>query len=391
MSSYLEITRFYRQICKAHSPRQLWDAAEHVIRLLPAFRQSADPEKSVANARSVVLYGGGRFAAAVIDAWRKKGIQPAYCVDSDPGKWGRLVNGVPTLAPAVLFEDDSKPLVVIAAMITHGIEKTLDERAIPYLYAERDGSVGFLPGHWLLNHRAGFEKVYAALADDFSRSVLLAVSKARLFQRFHFPMKGNCFSVNVATFPQYFPENLLTFAENELFVDCGAFDGDSLVEFAAQMWRSRISDWKAVAFEADRHNLGRIEATLDAYGLRGVEVVNAAVGKEDGLGSASAFHNCRGEDAAGEIRVAALDSALGQRHPTMIKMDIEGDELDALDGARMTIARCRPKLAICVYHQTSHLIDIPLHLLDNHPGYKLFMRHHSPGSLWETVCYAVPA
>lgn len=388
MSFQLEISRSFRQICDADSPQQLWDAAERVIRFLPA--SGADPEESLANAGAVVLYGAGRFADAVIDAWQMKGIRPRYCVDSDPSKWGHLVSAVPTLAPAVLFEDGNKPLVVIAAMITHGIEKTLDEHGIPYLYAERDGSVGFLPGHWLLNHRIEFERVYSALADDFSRKVLLAVSKARLFQRFHFPMKGNYFSVNVSSFPQYFPENVLPFSENELFIDCGAFDGDSLVEFATQMWRSNIRNWNAIAFEADQHNVRRIEATLDAYGLSGVEVINAAVGKEDRLGNAAAFHNCRSEDASGEIQVMALDTTLQKASPTMIKMDIEGDELDALAGARMTIARCKPKLAICTYHLTSHLIDIPLHLLDNHPDYKLFMRHHSPGSLWETVCYGVP-
>jgi hypothetical protein len=70
-------------------------------------------------------------------------------------------------------------------------------------------------------------------------------------------------------------------------------------------------------------------------------------------------------------------------------MDIEGAEPNALRGAAGIIRAQRPKLAICVYHDFRHLWEIPLYVKSLNPGYKLYLRHHTPLE-YETVCYAVP-
>ena len=73
---------------------------------------------------------------------------------------------------------------------------------------------------------------------------------------------------------------------------------------------------------------------------------------------------------------------------TMIKMDIEGSELEALKGAKKTIQRDKPKLAICIYHKPEDMADIPLYIKELVPEYKLYIRHHSNFAT-ETVLYAV--
>ena len=75
--------------------------------------------------------------------------------------------------------------------------------------------------------------------------------------------------------------------------------------------------------------------------------------------------------------------------PTIIKADIEGVEMDMLCGAERTIRRCRPALAISVYHKYSDLWAIPLwiHRLDC--DYDIYLRHH-PNVFTDTVCYAIP-
>ena len=92
------------------------------------------------------------------------------------------------------------------------------------------------------------------------------------------------------------------------------------------------------------------------------------------------------EGTPGEI--VRMSDHLKDEYVTFIKMDIEGAERDALTGAADLIRRCRPDLAICVYHSVSDLWEIPLMIHEIEPSYRLYMRHHTP-LIYETVCYAV--
>jgi len=51
---------------------------------------------------------------------------------------------------------------------------------------------------------------------------------------------------------------------------------------------------------------------------------------------------------------------LGLSKVDFIKMDIEGSERRALLGARQTIQRYHPRMAICVYHLPDDPVVIPL-------------------------------
>lgn len=72
-----------------------------------------------------------------------------------------------------------------------------------------------------------------------------------------------------------------------------------------------------------------------------------------------------------------------------IKMDVEGGENSALKGARETISRFHPKLAICIYHRPDDFITIPKTILDINPNYCFYLKHNS-NNFWETVLFAVP-
>jgi hypothetical protein len=89
------------------------------------------------------------------------------------------------------------------------------------------------------------------------------------------------------------------------------------------------------------------------------------------------------------IRIERLDDICRERAPTLIKMDIEGSEPDALEGARQLIEAHSPVLAICVYHASGHLWEIPLLASKLNPHYRLFLRAHAE-DCWDVTCYAVP-
>lgn len=78
-----------------------------------------------------------------------------------------------------------------------------------------------------------------------------------------------------------------------------------------------------------------------------------------------------------------------QEKATYIKADIESFEYDMLCGAKETIQRYRPRLAICIYHSAADMYKIPLLIKEYCPDYKFSIRHHST-TLSETVLYAYP-
>lgn len=91
----------------------------------------------------------------------------------------------------------------------------------------------------------------------------------------------------------------------------------------------------------------------------------------------------------GDVKITcdAIDDLCARDKVTFIKMDIEGSEQEALNGAEKVIQRDKPKLAICIYHSWEDLYEIPFLIKKMVPEYRLYIRHHSD-TIFETVLYA---
>ena len=86
-------------------------------------------------------------------------------------------------------------------------------------------------------------------------------------------------------------------------------------------------------------------------------------------------------------KVIPLDTVLENKKISLLKMDIEGAEQNALEGAKKIIQQQTPKLAICIYHSLEDLWEIPLQIKRMVPEYKIGVRHHTI-DMGDTVCYA---
>ena len=106
--------------------------------------------------------------------------------------------------------------------------------------------------------------------------------------------------------------------------------------------------------------------------------------------SASHVAECTNIDSSDleVIPVIAMDECEICRDATFIKMDLEGSEIKALQGAKKLILKNKPKLAICIYHSDEDMTGIIDYIHDLVPDYKLYVRHHSVGVI-ETVVYAI--
>lgn len=188
---------------------------------------------------------------------------------------------------------------------------------------------------------------------------------------------------------QYFDLDELIPGEEEGFVDAGSLDGMTSMEF--MKWCAK-SDRKTVyAFEPDKENIGKCRKTLSAYGRNCEIIAKGCWSEETSLqfqvqGNGNSAINPDGGEV---IETTTIDRALEGKKVTFIKMDIEGAELNALYGAKDTIMKNNPRLAICVYHKPEDIWEIPSAVLRFHPGYKLYLRHYSLTDS-ETVLYALP-
>jgi FkbM family methyltransferase len=189
----------------------------------------------------------------------------------------------------------------------------------------------------------------------------------------------------------YFPPEIQPLAD-EVFVDCGAFTGDSIAAF---LDHRGYSFRKALGVEPDPGNCEKMMERFSHSPKRISEKISAlpyAVGSSnrtlhfDVRGSAASRVS---ESATEVVECRTLDTLLASEEPTYIKMDIEGTEPDAIAGAAKTIQTHRPVLAICLYHQLDHLWRVPIALHQLNPDYKLLIRRYAE-DCWELVCYAVP-
>jgi FkbM family methyltransferase len=178
------------------------------------------------------------------------------------------------------------------------------------------------------------------------------------------------------TFPNYFDLDLFPPAKGgDVFVDCGAYDGDSIKSFT-EMYGF---DYKRIyAYEIVPDIFKTLQENLKDY--PNIVFCNRGVADKAGecplavFESASSIVRGFGEPAP----VVALDDDIDEEI-TFIKMDIEGAEPLALTGAQRHIQRSRPKLAVCLYHTLSHLLEIPALIHEIEPDYRLYFRHlHDP-------------
>jgi FkbM family methyltransferase len=176
-------------------------------------------------------------------------------------------------------------------------------------------------------------------------------------------------------------------------VDCGAYTGDT-----AECFLKRLDgDATVTAIEPLSQNFAALEQWIDRSGMQQrVHRVRAALGAIPGLATIDAgsdAHDPRARigQSAGEITpVETLDRLFAGRYRDVhfIKIDIEGFEIDALDGARTLIREAAPGLAIAAYHKPAHLWEIPEWLDAARPGYRLYVGHH-PSAPYECELFCV--
>jgi FkbM family methyltransferase len=351
-------------------------------------------ERVKRNGRPIILYGAAKMAER-IHSYLKKHDAPVTHVAVD----AQYLPGKPFAGHDVMpIEDILRQYEQANYIVAFGARSGMDhiyEKLTPAAAEivwcdagygtvdEIDQEIAFF-GSLASVNKERLENVYAALEDTLSRETLAAYVAQKTtgvfgeYERYYRP-------------DQYFPDELVTLRENEIFVDCGAHHGQSVTAFRGKLARDNIRSCQAIySFEPAQPNYEKIMAsTGDALDWT---VIPKGVWSTDTTLSFHLEGAASGVTSGGSVtvEVIALDSFFAEKACTFIKMDVEGAEIQALRGSRQTILRHRPILAVCLYHKPEDILIIPDFIKRLAPDYRLYIRAHDKPATLELVLYAIP-
>jgi FkbM family methyltransferase len=366
--------------------------------------QNADPAFSAGDglgrSAPLVLCGAGELGRRTLAGLRRLGIEPECFADNQPALWGREVDGLGVVSP----QDAARSLGEQGRFVVTVFNGSAVRRQLGELGCRRVEHYAVLyrqhPGEFLPFGGMSSEAPSAADCDDAQRAAEVWADEpsrreylAQLAWRSS-PETAHLDPPQPAD-QQHFPADLVAFEAGEVFVDAGAFDGDTLRAFLTR-WTDGFRAY--LAFEPDPASHARLVGFVDSLdpAIRGrVEVHNSALGRQSGRvgfqarGTVASAIDARGEHSVACVALDDLDRSPGL--PTSyVKLDAEGAEREILEGGRRLLARRRPVLSICLYHRPADLWEIPLFLRSLGDDYRLFLRRYAE-DCWELVCYAIPA
>lgn len=188
---------------------------------------------------------------------------------------------------------------------------------------------------------------------------------------------------------QYFCEPFIKLDKEEIFIDGGASDLDTTIKFI-----DYVDGYynKVYAFEPLLDDYNRALENLKYYGFKNVEILNYGLWDSNitiGFNYENNGSSAIALDGKNTINTCSIDNVLEGKKATIIKMDIEGAEYNAIIGAKKTIKKYNPILMVCVYHKPNDVFELSDLVLSLNPDYELFLRHYA-FSICETVMYFVP-
>jgi FkbM family methyltransferase len=191
---------------------------------------------------------------------------------------------------------------------------------------------------------------------------------------------------------QYFTETVYSLRDDEVLVDCGAYDGDTVREFhhALKKQIGHVLFEQIYAFEPNHKPFfALVKNTENQESItciqRGVWNEPAELRFSGDKARSSKIDN----DGDVVINVDPMDTMLGIQRVSIIKLDLEGAELQALQGAKKLIRRNVPVIAVCVYHKNDDLFTIPGFIDSLALPYHYYLRAHESKS-GELVLYCIP-
>lgn len=350
--------------------------------------------QTIKGSDKIVIYGAGIGGLEALRELRSFGVEPACFYDSDENLSGESLCNISILGKESLDElSRSTQILITPHFHSFQIEAELIDMGFNNILIYS----GVYSNHIALKffnqnkeykqliaekHKQKIDYVFSNLADDYSKNVFNAYMKLWLNGSYRE-------SMDLCTSEGYYPNGIINLSNEEVFVDCGAYLGDSICEFVR---KTNGNYRKIYAFEPDNISYEIAKKSITYGKVQNIEVTNIGIYSEKKIlqfTTDDKYGNRIVDKGGQKVPVDSIDNLLYDRHHpiTYIKMDIEGAEFAALNGAKNVILEDAPKLAISAYHRFSDIWEIPNYILSNFCGYKIFIRNG--GIFSDYICYAV--
>lgn len=228
------------------------------------------------------------------------------------------------------------------------------------------------------DHIKDYEWLYNKLKDYRSKKLLFAILNN--WYKYDFITLSSSHESN---FPHYFDIDLINSCDNEVFVDLGVYNGDTIIDFIRTYGKN---SYKTIyGYEITKEVFEKAKNRLSYY--NNIILKNKAILDEEKIvylseNESDSSANSIGKNGDKTISSTTLDNDIKEK-VTIIKMDIKGSEQKALLGCKKHIINDHPKLLLSVYHNNEDIWKIPKMIEEICPGYNFYLRSHG-GSIYPT-------
>jgi FkbM family methyltransferase len=258
-----------------------------------------------------------------------------------------------------------------------------------------------LAGHFCVRLPVGFAD-RAAEFDEYKANEKSGPSQlptAGLFgnlRHFDFEFKGNRYVVDCLGLDYYLFRGQYFYsrdgvsigpAAKDTVIDGGACTGDTAAVFSNAVG----PEGSVLCFDPVADHLAILEYNAKQFAYHNVRVMPYGLSNQNVVAQPIVLNKYAPGFRPGNhpVPLRSIDSLVNRREIgkiDFIKLDVEGAEMDCLRGARESIRRFKPKLAVSLYHKPDDLFEILLYVRDNFPFYSCHLDHYTIHAE-ETVLY----
>lgn len=342
--------------------------------------------------KPVILFGSAKLSLHFIKFFLDKKTLILSLSDNDKNKIGKKLLGFKIISKKDIEKKFGKNIQIVVTSVFYdeiikelknmGFSKVFNPMFFFTIYYKNFNLLVWRNDiNLIFRNKKKIKLAFLSLKDKKSRKIYIEIIKFRL------TFNKSIFNKIKGKNNEYFDRKIVKLSSKEVFLDGGGYDGDTIKVFIE---KSKNIFSKIYSFEPDDKSYIQLKKYVNKLSDERIISYKIGLGKikeklyftnEGNLGSRIIS---QGKKIIEILPIDFLKSDIF----TYIKLDIEGFEKEALIGARKTINKYKPRLAICVYHSLEDLWEIPYLINKINKNYKFYLRHYT-NFLFETVCYAV--